>query len=63
MYRGEESVKRTGTDNQPVANGVDYAQLDTPTAFRTGRREQIDAMEKSGMDTLDIPAFLRKQAD
>lgn len=61
VYRQEEVYQRTGTDNQPVA--VDYHTLDTPTAFRTGRREQIEAMEKSGMDTLDIPSFLRKQAD
>ncbi len=38
-------------------------RLETPTAYRTGRREQIEAMEKAGMDTLDIPSFLRKQAD
>jgi len=64
VYRGEETYQRTGTDNQPIANSiVDYKSLDAPTAFRTGRREQIEAMEKSGMDTLDIPSFLRKQAD
>ena len=65
VYRGEEaSYQRTGTDNQPVANpGVNYSELDTPAVMRRGRREQIDAMEKSGMDTLDIPSFLRKQAD
>jgi len=54
---------RTGTDNQPVIN---YNELDVPTAFRSGRggnREQIEALEKSGMDMLDIPSFLRKQAD
>ncbi len=61
VYRHEEVYQRTGTDNQPIT--VDYQTLDTPTAFRTGRREQIEAMEKSGMDTLDIPSFLRKQAD
>ena len=64
VHRGEESCLRTGTDNEPVANsGVDYAKLDTPTVIRTGRREQIEAMEKSGADTYDIPTFLRKQAD
>ena len=65
VYRGEEaSYQRPGTDNQPVANpGVNYSELDTPAVMRRGRREQIDAMEKSGMDTLDIPSFLRKQAD
>lgn len=39
------------------------SRLETPTAFRTGRREQIEAMEKAGMETLDIPSFLRKQSD
>lgn len=39
------------------------SRLETPTAFRTGRREQIEAMEKAGMETLDIPSFLRKQTD
>jgi len=65
VYRGEEATyQRTGTDNQPVANpGVNYSELDTPAVMRRGRREQIDAMEKSGMDMLDIPSFLRKQAD
>ncbi|OGS92915.1 MAG: cell division protein FtsZ [Gallionellales bacterium GWA2_59_43] len=65
VYRGEEATyQRTGTDNQPVANpGVNYNELDTPAVMRRGRREQIDAMEKSGMDMLDIPSFLRKQAD
>src|SRR3990167_4133355 len=64
VHRSEESCLRTGTDNEPMANsGVDYAKLDTPTVIRTGRREQIEAMEKSGADTYDIPTFLRKQAD
>jgi cell division protein FtsZ len=65
VYRGEEATyQRTGTDNQPIAtSGVNYSELDTPAVMRRGRREQIDAMEKSGMDMLDIPSFLRKQAD
>lgn len=64
VYRGEETYQRTGTDNEPVANAsVNYNELDTPAVMRRGRRETINAMEKSGMDTLDIPSFLRKQAD
>jgi len=63
VYRGEEL--RTGTDNEVVSinPGVDYNQLDTPAVMRRGRRETIDAMEKSGMEMLDIPSFLRRQAD
>ncbi len=67
VYRGEETTyQRTGTDNEPFATsnpGVNYSELDTPAVMRRGRRETIDAMEKSGMDMLDIPSFLRKQAD
>jgi cell division protein FtsZ len=64
VYRGEETYQRTGTHDEPIANsGVNYDVLDTPAVMRRGRRETIDAMEKSGMDTLDIPSFLRKQAD
>jgi cell division protein FtsZ len=60
----EMVYQRTGTDNEPVANAnVNYPELDTPAYIRSGRRAAVDAMEKSGMDTLDIPSFLRKQAD
>jgi hypothetical protein len=35
-----------------------------PAVIRTGRhREAVEAMRQSGVDTLDIPSFLRKQAD
>jgi cell division protein FtsZ len=30
---------------------------------RESASEQVRAMEKNGMETYDIPAFLRKQAD
>jgi cell division protein FtsZ len=60
----EMVYQRTGTHDEPVANNnVNYTELDTPAVMRRGRRETVDAMEKSGMDTLDIPSFLRKQAD
>ncbi|MDD2914047.1 MAG: cell division protein FtsZ [Gallionella sp.] len=64
VYRSEETCLRTGTDNEPIAgSNVNYPDLDTPAYIRSGRRAAVDAMEKSGMDTLDIPSFLRKQAD
>jgi len=59
---------RTGTDNAPVAGGggagTNYQDYDTPAVFR-GREasRRVQAMESSGMDHLDIPAFLRRQAD
>jgi len=67
---------RTGTDNAPLmpahGNGSagrhsDYTHLDTPAVWRTGGREaavaRVAALEEAGTDRLDIPAFLRKQAD
>ncbi len=70
-------VQRTGTDNMPVSvagplspvslgTSVDYSGLDTPTVWRTPREHaaaRVSALEENGMDRLDIPAFLRKQAD
>jgi cell division protein FtsZ len=65
VYRSEEVYQqRTGTHDEPIANAdVNYPDLDTPAYFRSGRRATVDAMEKSGVDMLDIPSFLRKQAD
>jgi cell division protein FtsZ len=54
-------TKRTGTHDAPQ---VDYGALDMPAVIRTGRhREAVEAMKQSGVDPLDIPSFLRKQAD
>jgi len=54
-------VPRTGTDD--AMGHVNYEELDQPTAIRRRRDVTIDAMKQSGVDLLDIPAFLRKQAD
>jgi cell division protein FtsZ len=57
------TVVKTGTDAGPV-EVVDYAHLETPAVIRRRNREStIEAMRQSGVDLLDIPAFLRKQAD
>jgi cell division protein FtsZ len=56
-------VQRTGTDNMPVS-GVDYRVLDEmPAVIRKNRASTIEALQNSGVDKYDIPAFLRKQAD
>ena len=60
--------QKTGTDNQPVAApgaAVDYGAIaDTPAVFRRrDRAAQVEALQNSGVDKYDIPAFLRKQAD
>jgi cell division protein FtsZ len=56
---------RTGTDNALFADAVNWKELDAPAAIRTNRRRDatVEAMKQSGVDMLDIPAFLRKQAD
>jgi len=66
-------LQRTGTDNLPVLNQAvtsapqahDYSALSTPSVWRNGRTAaaKVDALASNGMDEIEIPAFLRKQAD
>ncbi len=55
------SIVKTGTDNEPMI--VDYNELEQPAVMRRRRDAQVEAMKQSGVELLDIPAFLRKQAD
>lgn len=55
-------AQKTGTDNQPLE--VNYDELEQPAVIRRRNRDAtIEAMRQSGVEMLDIPAFLRKQAD
>ncbi len=66
---------RTGTDNLPILNqpvqpaqvgGTDYTGLNTPSVWRNARSQaaaKVEALSSNGMDEIEIPAFLRKQAD
>ena len=56
-------AQKTGTDNQPME--VDYDALETAggDAPQRNRDATVEAMRQSGVEMLDIPAFLRKQAD
>jgi len=68
-------VQRTGTHDLPIMspqvegngrqNSHDYSALSTPSVWRTGRTAaaKVDALASNGMDEIEIPAFLRKQAD
>jgi cell division protein FtsZ len=66
-------VQRTGTDNIPILTtpvqttppAHDYSALTTPSVWRNGRTAaaKVDALASNGMDEIEIPAFLRKQAD
>ena len=64
---------RTGTDNIPMLNqplsaaagapvAPDYGTLNTPSVWRSARTK-VETLTNSGMDEIEIPAFLRKQAD
>jgi len=56
---------RTGTDDAVLVDVASWKELEIPAAIRTNRRHDVtvEAMRQSGVDVLDIPAFLRKQAD
>jgi cell division protein FtsZ len=48
------------------SNAPDYSNLDTPAVWRSSRESasaHVAALQEKGVDTYDIPAFLRKQAD
>ena len=54
-------VQGTGTYG-PGGRGA-TAEAQGPAVIRSGRRTTVEAMSSSGVNTYDIPAFLRKQAD
>ncbi|MDD5390534.1 MAG: cell division protein FtsZ [Gallionellaceae bacterium] len=59
-------MQATGTsDARPYPSGYDAGDIDTPTVIRNRRSSQaaVEVAQSAGIDTLDIPAFLRKQAD
>ncbi len=60
-------TQRTGTDDAAAPRtGLNYNDYDQPAVWRSPRASaaaQVQALEESGVERLDIPAFLRKQAD
>ncbi|MEW6763988.1 MAG: cell division protein FtsZ [Pseudomonadota bacterium] len=74
-----QQVLRTGTYNAPVmsgstavaggltmgaASGDAMGGMKQPAVWRREQAsEQVQAMQRNGVETYDIPAFLRKQAD
>ena len=56
----------TGTDDGALGPVGGYDQYDQPAVWRSPRGNAADhvrALEDSGVERFDIPAFLRKQAD
>jgi cell division protein FtsZ len=62
MSKPLQVISRTGTDNQPFIERQ-YEAADTPNVIRRNRAATVEALQMSGMDKFDSPAFLRKQAD
>ena len=55
-----------GHAQQPAAAPHDYGQYATPSVWRSNRAQaaaKVEALSSNGMDEIEIPAFLRKQAD
>ncbi len=47
-------------------SGADYGSMAVPSVWRNNRTQaaaRVDSLSSGGMDDLEIPAFLRKQAD
>jgi len=67
------TILRTGTDNASMAGTApapgrgagDYGDLDTPAVWRArdSSLARTGALDEAASERLDIPAFLRKQAD
>ncbi|MFZ9406522.1 MAG: cell division protein FtsZ [Burkholderiaceae bacterium] len=60
-----QPMRATGT-HDAVVSEQPYQGTDTPAVWRHGRNAasaQVAAYEEKGVDRLDIPAFLRRQAD
>ncbi|WMS89213.1 cell division protein FtsZ [Pleionea litopenaei] len=65
LAKGEQAVKLVSNkeDNIKPDGSTDYQKLDRPTVIRQQNGGESKAAVGSDMDYLDIPAFLRKQAD
>jgi cell division protein FtsZ len=59
-------VAQPGQGGNGGTPAQDYAGLNTPSVWRSARGSasaRVDALASNGMDEIEIPAFLRKQAD
>ncbi len=64
MSAGLPGAGMGGVQSAPQAHS--YEGLNTPSVWRTNRTHaaaKVDALASNGMDEIEIPAFLRKQAD
>ena len=60
------SINSAASVSAPSTAQADYGNMTVPSVWRTNRAQataRVDALSSGGMDDLEIPAFLRKQAD
>ena len=65
-HAGHGAAATPGQPAAPVSSGQgEYGGFNTPSVWRSGRTAaaKVDALASNGMDEIEIPAFLRKQAD
>ncbi|KHF26251.1 cell division protein FtsZ [Solemya velum gill symbiont] len=69
LEAGADAVAGNASGSTPAEGSSPYAGLDEPTVIRRQNEAQSrpvdaqDALDQNDMDYLDIPAFLRRQAD
>ncbi len=59
-------VGAAGGSSIGMGHASDFSGMNTPSVWRSGRTQaaaKVDALASNGMDEIEIPAFLRKQAD
>jgi cell division protein FtsZ len=56
-------LQATGTAGMVMGGAIDYNEMANTPAVVRKRNVTVEALENSGVDRYDIPAFLRKQAD
>ena len=56
-------AQATGTNGPVGATQINYEEMEAPAVIRRNRSQTVQALRESGVEMLDIPAFLRKQAD
>ena len=59
-------VVKPGQGAQAAQSPADFNSLNTPSVWRSARTSaaaKVEALSSNGMEDIDIPAFLRKQAD
>ncbi len=60
------NTPQQGQPGHPAQQQHDYSNLSTPSVWRSARTQaaaKVEALSSNGMDEIEIPAFLRKQAD